>query len=746
MAEADWNAIEDALQAWVAAASGLPGASVIWDDQIGPRPALPYATLHLEGGVTPGLFDEASWKANPDAEPTTPGVAGDGDELIFETTNQEEFTVTVGVYTDATIGPSSARAIAVKIRAGLSLESRISALDAAGIAIIDRGTVQTLNLPRDTKTEGHAVFSTRLRIVDGTSETGTFIESVDVETDITGPDDAPIEEVLGDASVAFTQGVGTTTFPASRISVVASGNLASTDAQRAFDEVQGEIDALDADLQAQIDAEIAARIAADTSDALAWAAAVAAEAATRAANDNAEATARAANDTTETNARIAADSAEATARASADTAEAAIRAANDTTITNNLNAHIAATSAHGVTGAVVGTTDTQTLSHKTFSDLVNAAGLAISGLFTTIVGGLQSLIANGLVAWVLDTAVTYTSGSLLAVRNAGNDMFRVGFGGSGTFAAGVTVGGSIATSNDNGGDIGSAGFRFSNIYLVTGVRDSSGSLRLGINSSAVNTYTARSTDIATAIAHSFRNSTAITNTSAKLASFFSDNGVTEQLFVRADGSIGKASAIVIKSDAADGTTAVACAVDTSTAWSNSAAYLLSLRTNGVEKFRVRANGTVDVGTSGITPLGSNVALKIQGRISSGSVTPTVQIGAANTLNGTDQIVGFYNDNLATKVLAVEATGKLLFDNSDSSGTPGNATINKPTGKCAVANGASAVTITNSLVTAASIVYAVIQDNTDNLAVRSVTVAAGSFTINLSGVTTGARKVGFVVFN
>lgn len=184
MASADWDAIESALQGWVMAATGFGGASVIWDDQTAPRPALPYATLHLDGGVTPGLFDEGTWRANPDAALTTPGVAGDGNELIFETVNQSEFTVTVGVYTEPVTGPTSARSIAVKIRNALSLDSRVSALDAAGVVIVDRGTVQVLNTLRDTVFEGHAVFNVRLRIVDGTTETGTFIETVETENDL----------------------------------------------------------------------------------------------------------------------------------------------------------------------------------------------------------------------------------------------------------------------------------------------------------------------------------------------------------------------------------------------------------------------------------------------------------------------------------------------------------------------------------------------------------------------------------
>lgn len=92
-------------------------------------------------------------------------------------------------------------------------------------------------------------------------------------------------------------------------------------------------------------------------------------------------------------------------------------------------------------------------------------------------------------------------------------------------------------------------------------------------------------------------------------------------------------------------------------------------------------------------------------------------------------------------------GKQTFDATDSSGTPGNATINKPSGKVAIAAAASAVTVTNSMVTAASIVFAVIQtnDGTCNY-IDSVVPGAGTFTINVSAACTGNTTVGFVVHN
>ena len=85
----------------------------------------------------------------------------------------------------------------------------------------------------------------------------------------------------------------------------------------------------------------------------------------------------------------------------------------------------------------------------------------------------------------------------------------------------------------------------------------------------------------------------------------------------------------------------------------------------------------------------------------------------------------------TDVALVSANGRIDQSGTDSSGTPGNATINKPIGKSAIASGATTVTITNSLVAAG--------DHVDitwhgDLGAQSkipwVTTAAGSFTVNV----------------
>lgn len=92
-------------------------------------------------------------------------------------------------------------------------------------------------------------------------------------------------------------------------------------------------------------------------------------------------------------------------------------------------------------------------------------------------------------------------------------------------------------------------------------------------------------------------------------------------------------------------------------------------------------------------------------------------------------------------------GAITADTTDSSGTPGAATINKPSGKVAIAIGQSSVVVTNSLVTAASTVIATLQFVDATLTqILSVVPGSGSFTITGNATATASTKIAFLVVN
>jgi hypothetical protein len=132
---------------------------------------------------------------------------------------------------------------------------------------------------------------------------------------------------------------------------------------------------------------------------------------------------------------------------------------------------------------------------------------------------------------------------------------------------------------------------------------------------------------------------------------------------------------------------------------------------------------------------------------------SVDKDGATTASGTVTAAGFVASGSSSinvgssKFVVSGASGKVTFDATDGSGTPGNVTINKPSGQVAVAAGSNQVVVTNSLVTTSSVVLAVLQvSDATATGVRKVIVASGSFTIALDANATAAAKVGFVVFN
>jgi hypothetical protein len=94
----------------------------------------------------------------------------------------------------------------------------------------------------------------------------------------------------------------------------------------------------------------------------------------------------------------------------------------------------------------------------------------------------------------------------------------------------------------------------------------------------------------------------------------------------------------------------------------------------------------------------------------------------------------------------EINGRQSHLGTDSTGTPGAATINRPTGKSAIAAGASSVVITNSLVTAASRV--IITPHARDATCKEIIAvpAAGSFTVSGTANATAALPFSWEISN
>jgi hypothetical protein len=82
----------------------------------------------------------------------------------------------------------------------------------------------------------------------------------------------------------------------------------------------------------------------------------------------------------------------------------------------------------------------------------------------------------------------------------------------------------------------------------------------------------------------------------------------------------------------------------------------------------------------------------------------------------------------------------------AAGTTGDQTINRAAGSVNIAAAGTTVTVTNSLVTADSIVLAVCAANDATAWVKNVVPGAGSFVINLGAAATAETRINWFIVN
>lgn len=115
--------------------------------------------------------------------------------------------------------------------------------------------------------------------------------------------------------------------------------------------------------------------------------------------------------------------------------------------------------------------------------------------------------------------------------------------------------------------------------------------------------------------------------------------------------------------------------------------------------------------------------------------------------GTASNVGIWDGSGSNQIFGVTGAGGLTVNTTDGSGTPGAVTINKPSGKAAIASSSASIVITNSLVTSASSVFVQLQTTDATLhSVQTVVPAAGSFTVTCNATATGTPTICFLVIN
>lgn len=102
--------------------------------------------------------------------------------------------------------------------------------------------------------------------------------------------------------------------------------------------------------------------------------------------------------------------------------------------------------------------------------------------------------------------------------------------------------------------------------------------------------------------------------------------------------------------------------------------------------------------------------------------------------------------IAESFRITSAGGLSAQGTNTASGTTGNQTINKTTGTVNIAASGTTVTVTNSLVSTSSLVFAVIRTNDTTATIKNVVPGSGSFVITLTAAATAEVSIGFLVVN
>lgn len=188
---------------------------------------------------------------------------------------------------------------------------------------------------------------------------------------------------------------------------------------------------------------------------------------------------------------------------------------------------------------------------------------------------------------------------------------------------------------------------------------------------------------------------------------------------------------------------------------NSAAGGVSYRTtnagSGITPLLISNNNTSSSGVVGIAIDGTNQLSFIAGngtnRISRAAIGIASLTNTAGAESGDLTFLTQSGGTAMSEKMRITGAGGLTINATNTAaGTTGNQTINKASGTVNIAAAGTTVTVTNSLVTTSSIVFAVIRTNDATAVIKNVVPGAGSFTINLNAATTAETSIGFFVIN
>lgn len=175
----DTDAIENAITAWIVAASGLAADHVWYEEEAQPRDSSPYITVTVMTDRNPG---GGNWVETRDAP-----VPADGAEIEHVANGTVEWVLSIQAHRGASgIGSSSPRALLAKVRDKVDLPDIADALSAAGIGIGRFSPIRRIGRARTAaEFEPRASMDAVIFLASEVAQTGTYIERVNITGTVT---------------------------------------------------------------------------------------------------------------------------------------------------------------------------------------------------------------------------------------------------------------------------------------------------------------------------------------------------------------------------------------------------------------------------------------------------------------------------------------------------------------------------------------------------------------------------------
>lgn len=166
-----WDDVEDAIQQWIVATSGLADDHVFWVDQEGPRVSTPYISLSVLT-VQPVGQDWVDTEYDEAGDP--------GEEYIFKQRGNRRVTISIQCFGGQPTGQLSPRSILNTVVSKHRLPSAAALAD-MGIGIASFTAVKPISgVINSSIFEPRAVCEATFFLSEEVAEFGTYIDTVEL--------------------------------------------------------------------------------------------------------------------------------------------------------------------------------------------------------------------------------------------------------------------------------------------------------------------------------------------------------------------------------------------------------------------------------------------------------------------------------------------------------------------------------------------------------------------------------------